>query len=153
MADDTEVRLKCIKEGNRLRVKIISGGYNPDANCQFPRDIREENREYSVPASDISLSEMRCKFFYRVNRQRIRIINNGAQTIETVPTDLKVYGEDNLSECCVCMMGPETDPSISFVIFAPCGHYCCCTGCAQQLKMCPMCRAEIKQLVTKSQLQ
>ena len=145
------IRLKCVKEGNKLRVKIISPGYSPDANCQFPRDIRVENREYLVPPEDIIFSEMRCKFFYRVKKNNIQVVS---QKIE----GLKVYGDDendseHLKECCVCMMDRSTEPDINFVIFAPCGHYCCCSKCAQKLSNCPICRAKVQQLVTKSQLQ
>jgi Ca-activated chloride channel family protein len=36
------VELACIKQGSKLRVKIVSAGYLNYANCQFPRDIRIE---------------------------------------------------------------------------------------------------------------
>lgn len=29
-------------------------------------------------------------------------------------------------------------------IFLPCGHVCCCSGCATQVKLCPLCREKIK---------
>lgn len=35
------VRFKCVKEFGKLRIKIISQGYNPYANCQFPKNIRK----------------------------------------------------------------------------------------------------------------
>lgn len=50
------VYLKCIKESGKLRVKIISPGYNQNANCQFPRDMRVENRVFCVPANNISVA-------------------------------------------------------------------------------------------------
>ncbi len=53
----THVRLQCVKEGSKLRVRIISHGYNHDANCQFPRNIRAPGRQYSVPISDVSFTE------------------------------------------------------------------------------------------------
>ena len=63
------VRLKCVKEGSKLRIKIVSPGFSPDANCQFPKNIRLEGREYEVPAGDVSLCDTRGKFFYRVKKQ------------------------------------------------------------------------------------
>jgi hypothetical protein len=33
------------------------------------------------------------------------------------------------------------------VVFVPCGHVCMCHECASQLKTCPMCRAEVQQVV------
>jgi hypothetical protein len=140
------IRLRCVKDGGKLRVKIISPGYSSEANCQFPRDIRAENREYLVPESDVKFSEMRCKFFYRVSGKNIQIVDNEPKKSFA---DLKVYGDTNSHDCCICMLD---DPSMIFVIFAPCGHYCCCKPCAVKLKKCPICRADIGQLVDKSQL-
>ena len=140
-----EVRLRCVKVGGRLRVRIISNGYNPDANCQFPRAIRKEGREYTAPSSAVSFSEgPNLKFFYRVKKSQITIIQEDI-TIE------KVFGDDE-TECIICM-DAEKD-----VVFAPCGHYCCCDRCAiiiksgQQSK-CPLCRGNIEQIVRRDQIQ
>ena len=135
------VRLKCVEEKGKLRVKIISQGYHHDANCQFPRDIRQEGNEYIVPASDIKFSEMRCKFFYRVKKGNIQIIN------QSEITNLKIFkDDDDSSNCCICLTGsPE-------VIFYPCGHYYCCQTCGNSVGNCPICRALITQRVTKEQL-
>ena len=71
--NETLVRLRCVKEGSRLRVKIISAGYNNNANCQFPRNIRLVDREYLVPIHAISFSEgAGRKFFYRVSKNYIK---------------------------------------------------------------------------------
>jgi hypothetical protein len=146
------VRLKCVSEYGRLRVKILTPSYHPDANCQFPRDIRVEGREYLVPAQDINFSEMRCKFFYRVKRDNIQIVD--VDDIGTnVITPIKIYGDGELTDCCICLTGLTDDPSMVFVAFAPCGHYCCCRTCASQLKLCPLCREPIHRCVTKDQLQ
>lgn len=42
------VVVRCIREGEHLRVRAISAGYNPDWNVQFPRNIREEGARYLV---------------------------------------------------------------------------------------------------------
>ncbi|KOR38526.1 MULTISPECIES: WGR domain-containing protein [Planktothricoides] len=42
------VVVRCIREGEKLRVRAISSGYNPDWNVQFPRNIREEGARYLV---------------------------------------------------------------------------------------------------------
>jgi hypothetical protein len=141
------IRLKCVKEANKLRIKIISAGYSPYANCQFPRDLRVEGREFTVPRNDIALANQRGKFFYRIKKKNIKIVN------AAVGLQLKVYGDENISECNICMTDIEANPSIIFVIFSPCGHYCSCSECAKQLKECPLCRGHIEQIVTKDQLQ
>jgi len=34
------VRLQCVKVNGKLRIRVVSPGFNLDANCQFPRNIR-----------------------------------------------------------------------------------------------------------------
>ena len=40
--------MQCIKEGSKLRARVVSDGYDPDYNMRFPRDIREEGTLYVV---------------------------------------------------------------------------------------------------------
>ena len=42
------------------------------------------------------------------------------------------------NECAICM-----DASCD-VALVPCGHVCCCEGCARQLKECPSCRVDVE---------
>jgi hypothetical protein len=146
------IRIKCVKEGSKLRIKITSPGYSSDANCQFPKDIRIAGREFLVPKSDISLVNTRGKFFYRIKKNNITICGNKPE-IGIDLSKLKIYGDENLAECSICMNDVESKSDIVFIIIAPCGHYCCCKDCVKQLKQCPMCRANIEQIVTKDQLQ
>lgn len=44
----TGVIVQCIKEGSKLRARVVSDGFDPDLNIRFPRDIREENVLYVV---------------------------------------------------------------------------------------------------------
>ncbi|NWT71078.1 LRSM1 ligase, partial [Prunella himalayana] len=44
-------------------------------------------------------------------------------------------------ECVVCM---EQEPQM---IFLPCGHVCCCQGCCERLRSCPLCRQDIAQRI------
>lgn len=141
------VRLKCFREGSRLRVKIISPGYIQYANCRFPRDIRVEGREYLVPQNDITLIDTRNMYFYAVKKKNIQILD-ALNTMD--PKDIKVYGDtsEEHPECAICM-----DVQNELIIFAPCGHYCSCAICAKKINSCPMCRTKIEQIVTKDQLQ
>lgn len=45
---DSGVLVKCIREGGKLRVRVVSEGYDPNLNVQFPRAIREEGASYVV---------------------------------------------------------------------------------------------------------
>lgn len=137
------VRLKCIKEGSKLRMKIVSPGYSSEANCQCPRDIRVAGQEYTVPKDDISLAETRGKFFYRIKKERINIYNPPAQLDIS---NLKIY--DGATECCICL-----DEQATLIVYSPCGHCCACASCSGGLKQCPLCRTNIAQIVTRDQLQ
>ena len=139
-----QIKLKCVREGKKLRIKIISPGYIQSANCRFPRDIREENREYLVPQADITLMDTtRNLFFYSIKKRNIKIVE-----LELDLSNLKIYGDTSELECAICMTNEN-----EIIIFAPCGHYCSCIVCSKKLKNCPMCRTNIKQIVTKDQLQ
>lgn len=144
-----EVRLRCVKEGGKLRVKIISNGFSHSANCQFPKNIREENREYIVPREDVKFAETRGKFFYRIGKKNIRIANDRVEINNKANIkDLKVYRDEESTDCAICM-----GENLELVILYPCGHAYTCKGCASQCKLCPICRTQIQQIVTQDQLQ
>jgi predicted DNA-binding WGR domain protein len=42
------VIVECFKEGGNLRIRVVSPGYNPTWNVQFPKDIRSEGARYLV---------------------------------------------------------------------------------------------------------
>ena len=33
--------IQCVKQGSKLRARVVSDGYDPDKNVKFPRSIRE----------------------------------------------------------------------------------------------------------------
>lgn len=44
----TAVLVQCVKEGSKLRARVVSDGFDPNLNMRFPRDIREEGILYVV---------------------------------------------------------------------------------------------------------
>ena len=42
------VLVQCIKDGKKLRARVVSDGYDPDRNMRFPRAIRQEGMLYVV---------------------------------------------------------------------------------------------------------
>ncbi len=48
------IQVECYRQGGKLRMRVVTGGYNPDFNVQFPRAIREEGITYLV--EDLRLS-------------------------------------------------------------------------------------------------
>ena len=135
------VELECIRAGSKLRVRVISPGYNPNANCQFPRALRLEGRKFRVPREALRFAAgPQGTFFYRVSTKNIEVIE---PTIDT--SNLTVY---NVSPECVVCMSSESD-----IVFIPCGHFCTCAECGAKLnRRCPMCRAGIEAMVHSSQL-
>ncbi|MEA5513915.1 vWA domain-containing protein [Nodularia sp. UHCC 0506] len=45
---DNQVLVQCVKDGSKLRARVVSDGYEPDWNMRFPRSIREEGMLYVV---------------------------------------------------------------------------------------------------------
>jgi len=145
-----QVQFKCIKQKSRLRVRIITPGYNNYANCQFPRNIRKEGCIYSAPSSAIKFARGPAgTFFYRVSKKDIKVISDiDIGTSEKVKID-KIYEEES-PDCVICMDNPHN------VVIVPCGHYCLCNDCALILektsKKCPMCRGHIELVVTQDMI-
>jgi hypothetical protein len=153
MDGDSFVKLICIKEGSKLRVKIASKGYLNDANCQFPRDIREIGRCYKVKARNIKLVSSRGKYFYSINRRDVQIACEedflGNEPFnEDTPEDFKnltVYEDEGMQDCCVCLS------HVKEIVFN-CGHFYTCTDCSKSLKICPICRSNITLRIPKEQI-
>ena len=153
---EAQVRLRCVKEAGKLRIKVISKGYSPHANCQFPRNLRVEGKEFLVPASDVKIAQTAGKFFYRIGKNNIRELHaapNGAKEagpsgLQIDLSNLKVYEVSDNVECCICM-----ETANELVVLAPCGHSCSCMKCSLKVDKCPICRAGIQQRVTRAELQ
>ena len=152
------VHLRCIRENGKLRVRITSPGYNHCANCQFPRNIRCEGRAYTVPVGNITFTKNSSyKFFYRVRKDNIKILDETNQgEVEQGEeqrdlTEFKIYGDNEDPDCCICLDNAKDSA------FYPCGHYYCCGTCANTLLIqrmtCPICRAQIQQVIGKEQFQ
>lgn len=134
---DVDVLFKCVKENNKLRIKITSPGYHPDANCQFPRNIRIEGKVFKAPQSAVTFSRgPRGTLFYRVDKK----------CIQEIKIDVKVFDVSDTPECVVCMENTKD------YVFIPCGHFCSCAACTEKLKECPICRSSIDSLVKKEEI-
>lgn len=80
----TGVELACFREGGKLRVRVVSPGYE-DLNIQFPRAIRAEGAHYVVE----ELERSQDNTFYRAKGVITRLVRPG----ETDPlAGLAQYG-------------------------------------------------------------
>jgi Ca-activated chloride channel homolog len=72
---DGGVVVQCLREGGKLRVRVVSEGYEGDRNVQFPRSIRQEGVTYVVetiqPSADGS--------FYRASGTIRRLVRPGEE--------------------------------------------------------------------------
>ncbi|MEH2198237.1 vWA domain-containing protein [Nostoc sp.] len=80
------VELHCVREGGKLRVKVISEGYDSTKNIQFPRSIRAEGARYVVEELELSSEGT----FYRVRGNITRFAQPGATDIFTAPRQSNV---------------------------------------------------------------
>lgn len=142
MEQERYVRLKCVSEKGRLRVKIISTGYSSNANCKFPRNIRIEGKEWEVPATAVKL-QGKGKFYYVVGTKELREVQKEVRVAE-------VFDVMEGGECVVCT---EVISEDAMIILSPCGHKCGCMTCMSKLKDCPICRTQIQHRVMRSELE
>ncbi|MDJ0568159.1 MAG: VWA domain-containing protein [Pleurocapsa sp. MO_192.B19] len=75
------VILKCDRIKGKLRIRVISEGYNPDFNVQFPRSIREEGASYLVDKVELSANGT----FYRTLGDIRRLLKPG-EKLATIST-------------------------------------------------------------------
>lgn len=67
------IELHCVREGGKLRVKVMSEGYDAAKNVQFPRSIRAEGARYVVEGLELSSDGS----FYRVRGNITRFVKPG----------------------------------------------------------------------------
>jgi Ca-activated chloride channel homolog len=83
------VELHCVREGGKLRVKVMSEGYDPTKNIQFPRAIRAEGARYVVEGLELSsdgfANAKGDRTFYRVRGKITRFVQPGEADIFVAP--------------------------------------------------------------------
>ncbi|MEH2106047.1 vWA domain-containing protein [Nostoc sp.] len=75
------VELYCVREGGKLRVKVVSEGYDSTKNVQFPRAIRAEGARYVAEGLELSSDAT----FYRVRGNITRFAQPGEADIFVAP--------------------------------------------------------------------
>ncbi|NEP86396.1 MAG: VWA domain-containing protein [Okeania sp. SIO2C2] len=73
------ILVKCFREGGKLRVRVISEGYNSEFNVQFPRGIRQEGVTYVVEEIQLSANGS----FYRATGKICRLVEPGKEKAVT----------------------------------------------------------------------
>jgi hypothetical protein len=144
------VKLVCVSEGSKLRVKIRGAGYPAHVNCQFPRHLRFANATYLVPESNIRLVYSgNRKAFYRVSAENIVAIDTdeGASTGKATLSADQVFNVTDDGTCVICYDNPCD------VAVAPCGHVFMCAQCATKISTkCSICRTPIQSFILVNEI-
>ncbi|BCL38951.1 vWA domain-containing protein [Nostoc sp. MS1] len=88
------IELTCVREGGKLRVKIVSDGYDANKNVQFPRAIRAEGARYVVEGIELSSD----RSFYRVVGKISRFAKPGEADIFVAPRQSGSIGTGKASK-------------------------------------------------------
>lgn len=88
------VELYCAREGGKLRIKVISDGYDATKNVQFPRSIRAEGARYVVEGLELSNDGT----FYRVRGKITRFAKPGEADIFVASRQSKVTSSGKASK-------------------------------------------------------
>ncbi|MFN6465423.1 MAG: vWA domain-containing protein [Nostoc sp. DedVER02] len=88
------VELYCVREGGKLRVKVISEGYDSSKNVQFPRSIRAEGARYVVEGLELSSEGT----FYRVRGNITRFAQPGETDIFVAPRQSNIASTGKASK-------------------------------------------------------
>ena len=138
----TCIRLKCIKVGGKLRIRIVTSGYYNNANCQFPRDLRVEGRLYDVDASAINLVTRATNYYSITYKPAIKVLSD-TDALAVILAETKVFEDDASDDCAICMSNEKC------MVIVPCGHYYTCAECTKQITKCPICRRGFTKTINK----
>jgi Ca-activated chloride channel homolog len=73
--NDGGVLVQCMREGGKLRVRVMADGFDGDRNVQFPRSIRQEGVTYVVENLQLSADGS----FYRASGKICRLVRPGEE--------------------------------------------------------------------------
>jgi hypothetical protein len=97
------------------------------------------------------LTQASGKYYYRITAKSIHLYNKQDNDAGNAKNEvITIYGDDDdeEKECCICMDSKKE------VVFVPCGHYCCCKNCGENLqpKRCPLCNNTFSKMVERDLL-
>jgi hypothetical protein len=79
------VDIVIIREKSRKRARIVTPGFDPNANVAFPRELRKVGAKFSVSADAITKTQ---GGYYRVKPSGIQGRNRGGELLGQVPNTL-----------------------------------------------------------------
>ncbi|MEH2425553.1 MAG: VWA domain-containing protein [Nostoc sp.] len=110
------VELCCVREGGKLRVKVMSEGYDSTKNIQFPRAIRAEGARYVVEGLELSSEGT----FYRVRGQITRFAQPGEADIFVAPRQSNIANTGKASKALASAADLPTTDAVGDSILVQC---------------------------------
>lgn len=110
------VELYCVREGGKLRVKVMSQSYDSTKNVQFPRAIRAEGARYVVEGLELS-SE---RTFYRVRGGITRFAQPGAADIFVAPRQSNIANTGKASKAPASAADLPTTDTVKDAVLVQC---------------------------------
>ena len=90
------------------------------------------------------LTKYQQSFYSIKNKSVIEIIeNNDNEVNNLLLQNTKIFEDENILECSVCLCA-EKD-----TVFIPCGHFHTCSECSKMVSNCPICRISITNRIHK----
>lgn len=109
---DHSILLRCVKENNILKVKIVNNGYSNKLNCAFPSYLKEEGAVFFIKSREVKLS---------VNSKYYTVKNKKSLTkIRYWPKETAIHVEE---KCVICLTNKAC------CVLLECGHMCFCMMC------------------------
>ncbi|MCC5664515.1 VWA domain-containing protein [Nostoc sp. CHAB 5784] len=110
------VELYCVREGGKLRVKVMSEGYDSTKNVQFPRAIRAEAARYVVEGLELSSDGT----FYRVRGSITRFAQPGEADIFVAPRQSNIANTGKASKAPATAADLPTTDTVKDAILVQC---------------------------------
>ncbi|MCC5645482.1 VWA domain-containing protein [Nostoc sp. CHAB 5824] len=110
------VQLYCTREAGKLRVKVMSEGYDSTKNVQFPRAIRAEGARYVVEGLELSSEGT----FYRVRGNITRFAQPGEADIFVAPRQSNIANTGKASKAPVSAADLPTTDTVKDAILVQC---------------------------------
>ncbi|MHC5726118.1 MAG: vWA domain-containing protein [Nostoc sp.] len=110
------VELYCVREGGKLRIKVMSKGYDSTKNIQFPRAIRAEGARYVVEGLEVSSDGT----FYRVRGNITRFAQPGEADIFVAPRQSNLTNTGKASKGAASAADLITTDSVGDSILVQC---------------------------------
>jgi Ca-activated chloride channel homolog len=113
---DQGVLVQCLREGGKLRVRVMAEGFDGDRNVQFPRSIRQEGVTYVVENLQLSADGS----FYRASGAIRRLVRPGEEHLFSSPGSTRQPNAKRQKADALSLADLETTTSVGDGVLLQC---------------------------------